>query len=188
MHEPAAIAAFTKLESAFCRFHGIARRAHGLRCFDGSVEMVMQKVFASAILFVLLSGVANAQSVQSALREFGLLGTWAAECKQGPSPGNTHATYAVTSAGGAELRNAFGEGYDDSIYNISEAKSLGPDRLSLRETMQSDKNIVLDIVLLRENGKIRIWSSVHTDGTALVQDGMIAAPVNRETRWVARCQ
>ena len=147
----------------------------------------MQKAVLSAILFLSLPGLASAQSVQSAMREFGLLGTWAAECKEGPSPGNTHATYLVTSAGGGQLSNAFGEGYAESVYDISEAKSLGPDRLSLREVMLSDKNIVLDIVLVKENGKIRVWSSVHTDGTALVQDGMIAAPVNRETRWVARC-
>jgi hypothetical protein len=146
----------------------------------------MQKAFFCAI-FLALPALANAQSVQSALKDFGLLGTWAAECKQGPSPANTHATYSVTSAGAAELTNAFGEGYEDSTYNISEAKPLGPDRLSLREVMLSDKNVVLDIVLVKENGKIRVWSSVHTDGTALVQDGMIAAPVNRETRWVARC-
>ena len=36
-------------------------------------------------------------------------GTWAAECKQGPSPGNTHATYAVTSVGALELKNARGK-------------------------------------------------------------------------------
>jgi hypothetical protein len=150
------------------------------------METTMQKAFFCAI-FLVLSVLANAQSAQVALKDFGLLGTWAAECKQGPSPGNTHATYSVTSAGAVELKNAFGEGYDDSIYNVSDAKLIAPDRLALREMMVSDKNIVLDIVLLKENGKIRVWSSVHTDGTALVQDGMIAAPVNRETRWVARC-
>ena len=146
----------------------------------------MQKAFLCAIV-LFLPVLANAQSAQVAMKDFGLLGTWAAECKQGPSPGNTHATYSVSSAGAVELKNAFGEGYDDSIYSVSEAKLLGPDRLALREVMLSDKNVVLDIVLLKENGKIRVWSSVHTDGTALVQDGMIAAPVNRETRWVARC-
>ena len=85
------------------------------------------------------------------------------------------------------MNNAFGEGYADSVYDISEAKSLGPNRLSLREVMVSDKNVVLDIVLVKENGKVRVWSSVHTDGTAFVKDGMISAPVNRETRWVSRC-
>ena len=146
----------------------------------------MPKAYFCAI-FLFLPVLAHAQSAQGALKDFGLLGTWAAECKQGPSPGNTHATYLVTTAGAAELKNAFGEGYDDSVYSISEAKLLGPDKLALREVMLSDKNIVLDIVLLRENGKIRVWSSVHTDGTAFVKDGMISAPVNRETRWVSRC-
>ena len=146
----------------------------------------MRKAFFCAI-FLVLPVFANAQPVQSALQEFGLLGTWAAECKEAPGPGNTHATYLVTAAGASQLSNAFGEGYDESVYDISEAKSLGPNRLSLREVMVSDKNVVLDIVLVKENGKVRVWSSVHTDGTAFVKDGMISAPVNRETRWVSRC-
>jgi hypothetical protein len=146
----------------------------------------MQKAFLCAI-FLFLPAFANAQSAQGALKDFGLLGTWAADCKQGPSPGNTHATYSVTSAGALELKNTFGEGYDDSVYSILDAKPIGADKLSLREAMVSDKNIVLDIVLVKENGKIRVWSSLFADGTALVQDGMVAAPVNRETRWVARC-
>ena len=146
----------------------------------------MRKAFFCAI-FLVVPALANAQSVPSALKEFGLLGTWAAECKEAPGPGNTHATYLVTAVGAGQLSNAFGEGYADSVYDISEAKSLGPDRLSLREVMVSDKNVVLDIVLVKENGKVRVWSSVHTDGTAFVKDGMISAPVNRETRWVSRC-
>jgi hypothetical protein len=146
----------------------------------------MQKaLFCAIVLF--LPVLANAQSAPGAMKDFGLLGTWAAECKQGPSPGNNHATYSVTPAGAAELTNAFGEGYEDSVYSISDAKLLGPDKLSLREVMVSNKDIVLDIVLVKENGKIRVWSSIHTDGTALVQDGVVAAPVNRETRWVVRC-
>jgi hypothetical protein len=148
----------------------------------------MRKALLSAFLLLSLPALATAQPVQSALREFGLLGTWAAECAQGPSPGNTHATYEITPAGAAQVSNAFGDGYDVSVYSISEAKALGTDRLALRETMVSDKNVVLDVVLMKENGKVRIWSSTHADGTPLVTDGMISAPVNRETRWVARCR
>jgi hypothetical protein len=146
----------------------------------------MQKILL-AVALLSWPALAAAQQVQGALREFGLLGTWAADCKQGASPANTHATYAINAAGEAQVINAFGEGYEDSAYSISEAKVLGPDRLSLRETMLSDKNIVLDVVLVKENGKLRIWSSTHADGTPLVAQGVISAPVNRETRWIARC-
>jgi hypothetical protein len=149
--------------------------------------MDMRKALLSALLVLSLPVLAAAQPVQTALREFGLLGTWAAECKQVPSPGNTHATYAITPAGAAQVSNAFGDGYEVSAYSISDAKLIGPDRLSLRETMLSDTNIVLDVVLVKENGRIRIWSSTHADGTPLVAEGVISAPVNRETRWIGRC-
>ena len=33
---------------------------------------------------------ARAQSAATAMQEFGLLGTWAGDCGQAPSPGNNH--------------------------------------------------------------------------------------------------
>ena len=147
----------------------------------------MRKVLLCAIS-LLLTGVASAQSPAAvrAVQNFGLMGTWAGECKDEPSPANNHATYAVTPEG-LQLKNAFGEGYDDSIYEIVDARSTGADKLSLRLVLASDEQIVLDVVLMKENGRIRIWSSNTGDGKSLVKEGVIAAPVNRETRWSSRC-
>jgi hypothetical protein len=147
----------------------------------------MRTTFLCAAFVAFLPVLAHAQSTASAITDFGLLGTWAGECRESASPTNNHATYAGTSSGGVQLRYQAGEGYEDSIYDIVEAKRLGPDRLSLRQVLIGNESVTLDIVLVREDDRIRIWSSVFPDGTSLVEDGILQSFVGRETRWMARC-
>jgi hypothetical protein len=124
----------------------------------------------------------------AALQDFGLLGTWAGECAQNPGPTNNHATYSVTSAGGLQLNYQSGPDYEESVYDILDAKRVAPDKLSLRQVLMSNDRVMLDIVLVRENDKIRIWSSLFPDGTALVEDGVMTSMTGRETRWMTRCR
>jgi hypothetical protein len=147
----------------------------------------MRTTILCAALVLLLPALAHSQSAGAAMQEFGLLGTWAGECSQSPSPTNNHATYAMTSSGGPQLKYQSGADYEDSIYNILEAKRVDPDKLSLRQVLTSNDRVTLDIVLLREKDKIRIWSSLFPDGTALVEDGVMSSMTGRETRWMTRC-
>jgi hypothetical protein len=147
----------------------------------------MRTTVLCAALVLLFPVLAHSQSATAAMQEFGLLGTWAGECSQNPSPTNNHATYLVTSSGGLELKYQSGADYEDSIYNILDAKRLGSDKLSLRQVLTSNDRVTLDIVLLKDNGKIRIWSSLFPDGTALVEDGVMTSMTGRETRWMTRC-
>jgi hypothetical protein len=147
----------------------------------------MRTTFLCAALVLLFPVLAHSQSAGAALQEFGLLGTWAGECSQSPSPTNNHATYLVTSAGGLQLKYQSGADYEDSVYDILDAKRLGPDTLSLHQVLMSNDKVMLDIVLLKENDKIRIWSSLFPDGTALVEDGVMSSMTGRETRWMTRC-
>ena len=96
------------------------------------------------------------QSAADAMRDFGLIGTWAATCAEGASPSNNHATYLVTAAGASQLRYQSGADFEDSVYDIREAKLLAPDRLWLRQILTSNERVILDIVLVKENDKIRI--------------------------------
>jgi hypothetical protein len=147
----------------------------------------MRTTLLGAAFAVLLPALAHSQSAADAMREFGLIGTWAATCAEDASPTNNHATYLVTAAGALQLRYQSGADFEDSVYDIREAKMLAPDRLSLRQILTSNERVILDIVLVKENDKIRIWSSLFPDGTALVEDGVMTAATGRETRWMARC-
>jgi hypothetical protein len=68
---------------------------------------------------LLLTALAHSQSPAGAVREFGLLGTWAPHCSRPPAPANPYADYALTPEGTIELRNDFGPDYDDMIYDKS---------------------------------------------------------------------
>jgi hypothetical protein len=152
-----------------------------------SGETSMRTIFLCAALVLLFPVLAHSQSATAAMQDFGLLGTWAGECGESASPTNNHATYLVTSSGGLQLKYESGAEYEDSVYDIRDAKRLAPDKLSLRQVLMSNDRVTLDIVLLRENDKIRIWSSLFPDGTALVEDGVMTSMTGRETRWMKRC-
>jgi len=74
---------------------------------------------------------ASAQSPSSAVREFGLFGTWADDCNTNPSPLNQYASFSISSRGTIQLRNDFGPDYGDMIYRIVDAKRIGLFRISL---------------------------------------------------------
>jgi hypothetical protein len=151
------------------------------------LETSMRTTLLCAALLALLPVVAQAQSATAAMQDFGLLGTWAGECSQGASPNNNHATYLVTAAGGLQLKYQSGADFEESVYDILDAKRVAPDKLSLRQVLMSNERVTLDIVLLKEDDKIRIWSSLFPDGTALVEDGVMTSMTGRETRWMTRC-
>jgi hypothetical protein len=150
-------------------------------------EISMRSTLLCAALLVLLPVVVQAQSATDAMQGFGLLGTWAGECSQDASPTNNHATYLVTAAGGLQLKYQSGADFEESVYDIREAKRVAPDKLSLRQVLMSNERVTLDIVLLKEDDKIRIWSSLFPDGTALVEEGVMTSMTGRETRWMTHC-
>ena len=143
-------------------------------------------ILFAALLFSSVQ--AKAGSTTDAMQAFGLVGTWAGECALPASPANNHAIYSITPSGAAQLTNTFGEEYEDSVYNIVDARLTVPGKFSMRQVLAKDESIVLDIVLLKEDGKVRVWSSHTGDGKLLVKEGMIGPPVNRETRWVTHCK
>jgi hypothetical protein len=154
-----------------------------------NARMKPAAVSFAATLFVALivvASVAFAQSPNGAVKEFGLIGTWADNCSAQPGPTNQHATFSVTARGTVMLRNDFGPNYGDMIYRVVEATRLSQFRLSLRQVLTTDSEVALDTVMLKANAKVRIWSSRGLDGRQYVEDGIVPT-ANRETGWMERC-
>jgi hypothetical protein len=147
-----------------------------------------RKAFLCLIQLLLLTTFANAQSAARVTQDFGLVGTWAVECDRSPSPKNEHAVFSVIASDTIQLLNDFGPDYDDMVYVIVNAERLDPNRILLRQVLTTDRRVVLDIVMVRDNDKLRVWSSRSTDGTTLVRDGTIALANGHATQWVERCQ
>jgi hypothetical protein len=129
----------------------------------------------------------DAQSPANAIKEFGLLGTWADDCSAMPSPGNLYTIFTLTSRGNIELRNDFGPGYDQMVYRIVDVQRLSYFRLALRELLTTDDHILLNTIMVKAKDRIRVWSSRGADGSILVEDGTIAQSNGEETGWMVRC-
>jgi len=143
--------------------------------------------FVQSLLSISFISFANAQPVTRAIRDFDLLGRWAIECTKPASPMNEHALFSLTSLGIVWVLNDFGPDYDGMVYRVVEAKRVAPDKLSLRQVLTTDDNVVLDIVIVKDNERIRIWSSRTADGSVLVKDGTTASANEQQTRWAGRC-
>jgi hypothetical protein len=148
----------------------------------------MRKAFFSPAAILLLTSIAHAQSAATEVQDFGLVGTWAVECKDLPSPQNEHASFSVNPSGGVQLRNDFGRDYDEMVYRIISARRIAPDRVELRQVLTTDRRIVLDTVMLKEEDRLRLWSSRGLDGTTLVADGTVPMTNGQQTRWTDCCQ
>jgi hypothetical protein len=146
------------------------------------------RAFLSSFALLALAAGAKAQSVAGSVQEFGLVGAWAIECTQLPSPQNEHSIFTIADTGSVRLRNDFGRDYDEMVYRIISARLVAPDKVALRQVLMNDSRIVLDTVMLKSDDRIRVWSSHGLDGMALVSEGTIPSTNGHETRWALRCR
>ena len=128
---------------------------------------------------------ATAQSVESALRSFGLPGTWAPDCAEPPSPLHPHATYSVEPSGQASMIYEPGPRAPRSAYAISSAEHGADDKLLLREEWLHDHSR-LEVTLRKFRGKVKVWLSRDADGKLLVKDGVVVA-TGYVSPWMTRC-
>jgi len=134
--------------------------------------MVGRALALAALLLAAAPALADNGPVPGALRKFGLLGTWAIDCAQANGPDNEYSIYAVSAAGEATLTYRRGEPYRDIVYVISTAEPMADDRFAL-QVLHMPERVPVDLVLRKEGGSIRVWSSHTADGRMLVMDGVI---------------
>lgn len=131
------------------------------RCGGPATGLVL-----AAILF--MSAAAAAQTTVAAALEFGLLATWAADCKQPPGKGNIHSTYAVKDGAVLNIHDA-GPAFLQDTFVVRSAKSAGIDLL-LTQTV-SGQGLVANVTLRRIGDKIQIWRVVAPNNTVPVNNG-----------------
>jgi hypothetical protein len=136
---------------------------------------------------VLSTSIACAESPARVLREFDLFGTWANNCNAAPGPRNPFTIFLLTSGGNVELRNDFGADYGEMIYHVVDAQRLSYFRLALRQLLTADDQIALNVVMMKSNGRIRVWSSRSADGSTFVENGEVPSANDQETGWMTRC-
>jgi len=146
---------------------------------------------AKACQLILMASVAIAApaaaepSLETTLQEFGLLGTWAPDCREAPSPLHPHALYATEPSGQASMTYEPGPHAPRSVYTILSAERIADDKLLLREEWRHDHSR-LEVTLRRFRGKVKVWLSRDSDGKTLVQDGTVLA-TGYVSPWMMRC-
>ena len=139
-----------------------------------------------AFLAIAACSAARAQSVENVFREFGLIGTWAANCSRpAGSGGNTYTIYGVEADGTVTLTYDSGGQGSQTVNVILRAERRGDDRIGyLQENRNTKAQIEIELVL-RDN-TIKVWTSRRTTGEVLVREGKFGSGGESPTQ--ARCR
>jgi hypothetical protein len=122
-------------------------------------------------------------SVTSVMRQFGMIGRWAADCSLMPTPINRHSTFSLAESGEVKVINDTGtDRYEDVILS---AETQPGNKLAII-MQQIPQKIKQDVVMLVEMDSFRIWSYKRADGYSVVNNGNDTA-TGRPTTWRKRC-
>jgi hypothetical protein len=146
---------------------------------------LLTAVLALAVLA--LPVLADAATPREVLRDFGMLGTWATDCGQPSGEDNFYTVYAGMTDGNVR-RTYYNTPDREKPYNeyyITRAIRLPADQLSYRQegSVNHDK---MDVILLKDGNKYKVWSSVRDDGGVLVENGKYPKG-GEESPWQLKC-
>ena len=142
----------------------------------------------TAVFALALPALAGAETPRDVLRGLGMLGTWATDCSRPSGEDNFYTVYAGMTDGNVR-RTYYNTPDRQKPYNeyfITRAIRLPADQLSYRQegSVNHDK---IDVVLLKDGNKYKIWSSVRDDdNTVLVENGKFPKSGD-ESPWQAKC-
>ena len=147
--------------------------------------MACKRALLLAASIVLVAPAAFGQSAAAALRDFGLLGPWAPDCGEAPSPLHPHAIYAAEPSGRISMSYEPGATAPRSVYAILSAERISDDELLLQEEWLHDHSR-LEVTLRKFRGKVKVWLSRDADGKILVRAGTVLA-TGYVSPWMTRC-
>jgi hypothetical protein len=153
---------------------------------EGS-QMLRTALVLSALVLT-ASGAANAQTVQQALKEFGLLGTWATDCSKPPASNNFLTIYAAMPNGDVKRTyyNAPNKVYSESV--LKRVSRVATDQILYEQEVESDLQFV---VLKRVGNRYRVFSNHSRAGKVFVQEGKFVKDSpgthGNDTPWQTKC-
>jgi len=132
---------------------------------------------------------AQAASTEELFHEFGLFGTWAAQCQQAASPVNPHVSITMPSAGLVLESHDLGPGYAVNRYSMLAAERLSAERLSVQVIFQPgvEGEERQKLVFRVRGGTRRTMFNQPDGGAARVKDG-IAIANRSKTPVLKKCE
>jgi hypothetical protein len=145
-----------------------------------SVPQAALLMFAAVML---AAPAARAGTDSDTLVEFGLVGSWAADCNAPPSRTNPYQSF-VPSPGGPPLRRlSFGDGTNDSTVALRQIALVARDQLAFSFDQHG---VIVNIILLKLNARVRPLESATADGRVLVTAGIVKR-TGEMTVWLHQC-
>ena len=116
-------------------------------------------------------------AVEAMFRDFGLFGTWAADCGRPPTPDNPHVTVSTPSAGLVIENNDVGPGYAANRYSVLTARRLAANRIELRVIFRpgaADEERQTLVFAVRNGTRRTLFNRVE-GGPVRVRDGIVVS-------------
>jgi hypothetical protein len=140
---------------------------------------------AAAILVLTFAPRAQAESVSDVLGNFGLLGTWASDCRHPPSVFIPFSTFAPAADGTVVRTLRRGDDNDHSgDFVIPWAHRIAPDQVAMR---MEGRDLTYDVIIQIQDGQFRAYQSQTPDGQVVVKDGIVMVD-HRPAIWQKRCR
>ena len=146
--------------------------------------MLMRYTLAAAIT-ALGFGIAPAPafSPADAIKEFGLLGTWAIHCEQPVGQENAFVTYEIRDGIPVRTTRTYWQDVSGTA-TILDARVV--DVSHLEQTWKM-RDFTFEQIIEMKDGRYRLIRSKGGDGNVYYQDGRNIAD-GKETPWLERCQ
>jgi hypothetical protein len=127
--------------------------------------------------------------VETLFRQFGLLGTWASDCKLAASPDNPHVSITTPGAGAVLEDHDLGSGFAINRYSMLTGERLSDELLSVNTIFQpGTAEEERERLVFRVRGTTRRTMFNQPDGgKAHVVDGMVL-PGGSKTPVLNKCE
>jgi ribosomal protein S28E/S33 len=149
--------------------------------------MRVAAVIAVALLTA-MPATAAAPSVEDLFQQFGLFGTWAADCKEPATPGNPHVSITMPTAGLVLEDHDLGSDFAVNRYSVLAAKRVSAERLSVEVIFRpgAEGEERQKLVFLIHNDTRRTMFNQANGGPVRVKDG-IALVEHTKTPPLRKC-
>jgi len=146
---------------------------------------------AAVIVLALLTAMpatAAAPLVEALFQQFGLFGTWAADCQQPATPGNPHVSITTPTPGLVLEDHDLGSDFAVNRYSVLAAERISAERLSVEVTFQpgAEGEERQKLVFLIRNDTRRTMFNQANGGPVRVKDG-IALAHHTKTPLLRKC-
>jgi hypothetical protein len=153
--------------------------------------MIMRIAAVLVLAFVTVTPAAadTAPSIEELFNEFGLFGTWAANCQGPATPGNPRVTISMPTAGVVLEDHDLGADYALNRYSVLAARRITAERLSVNVIFQpgsaGEERQKLEF-LVRDGNRRTLFN--QSDGGPVRVKGGIALARHTKTPVLRKCE